>query len=106
MGGAWCSSPPSCGCPHPSSSGTVVETLGSNTTISEDPWTFFFLWVNGEVGDANSSGVVHLDGRAWLRPTHFDEGLMEGDHFLGNGVESAKFSFGGRQHDKFHYLGD
>ncbi len=46
---------------------------------------------NGEVGDTNGSGVVCLDGRAWLRPTHFDEGLMEGDHFLGGGVESAKF---------------
>ncbi len=61
---------------------------------------------NGEVGDANGSGVVNLDGRAWLRPTHFDEGLTEGDHLLGGGVESAKFSFGGRRHDKFHYLGD
>ena len=36
----------------------------------------------------------------------FDEGLTEGDHFLGSGVESAKFGFGGRRHDKFHYLGD
>ncbi len=61
---------------------------------------------NGEVGDANGSGVVHLDGHAWLHPTHFDEGLTEGDNFLGGGVESAKFSFGGRRHDKFHYLGD
>ena len=67
---------------------------------------FVFLRDNGEVGDATGSGVVCLDERAWLRPTHFDEGLMEGDHFLGDGVESAKFSFGGRRHDKFHYLGD
>ncbi len=37
-----------------------------------------FLWDNGEVGDINGSGVVHLDGSAWLRPTHFDEGLTEG----------------------------
>ncbi len=59
-----------------------------------------------EVGDANGSGLVHLDGCAWLRPTHFDEGLMEGGHFLGCGVESAKFSFDGRRHDKFCYLGD
>ncbi len=61
---------------------------------------------NGEVGDANGSGVVRLDGPAWLWPTHFDEGLTEGDHFLGGGVESAEFSFGGRRHDNFHYLGD
>jgi hypothetical protein len=63
-----------------------------------------FLQDNGEVGDANGSGVVHLDGCAWLRPTHFDEGLTEGDHFLG--IESAKFGFGGRRHNKFYYLGD
>jgi hypothetical protein len=61
---------------------------------------------NGEVGDTNGSGVVYLDGCAWLRSTHFDEGLMAGDHFLGCGVESAKFGFGGRRHDKLHYLGD
>ncbi len=36
----------------------------------------------------------------------FDERFMEWDHFLGGGVESAEFSFGGRRHDKFHYLGD
>ncbi len=45
---------------------------------------------DGEVADANSSGVVCLDGCAWLRPNSFDEGLMEGDHFLGCGVESAE----------------
>ncbi len=67
---------------------------------------FGFLQDNGEVGDASGSGVVCLDGRAWLRPTHFNEGLLEGGHFLGGGVESAEFSFGGRRHDKFHYLGD
>jgi hypothetical protein len=65
-----------------------------------------FLWNNGEVGDTNGSGVVPLDGHAWLQPTHFNESLKEGDHFLGCGVESAKFSFGGRRHDKLHYLGD
>ncbi len=59
---------------------------------------------NGEVGDAIGSEVVHLDGRGRLRPTYFDEGLMEGDHFLGCGGESAKFGFGGRRHDKLHYL--
>ncbi len=61
---------------------------------------------DGEVGDANSSEVVCLDGHAWLRPTHFDVGLTEGGHFLGCGVESAEFGFGGRRHDKLHYLGD
>ena len=59
-----------------------------------------------EVGDANGSGVVCLDGHLWLRPTHFDEGLTEGDYFLGCGVESAEFGFSSRRHDKLHYLGD
>ncbi len=105
MSGAWCGSLPNCDCPYPSSSRTVVEILGSGATISRDPWTWF-LRDNGEVGDVNGSGVVHLDGCAWLRPTHFDAGLMQGDHFLGGGVESAKFGFGGRRHAKFHCLGD
>ncbi len=61
---------------------------------------------DGEAGDANGSGVVHLDGCVWLQPTHFNEGLMEGGHFLGCGVESAKFCFGSRRHDKLHYLRD
>ncbi len=65
-----------------------------------------FLRDNGEVGDTNGSGVVCLDGHAWLRPTQFDEGLTEGDHFLGCGAESAEFGFGSRRHDKLHYLGD
>ncbi len=66
------------------------------------------MWDNGEVGDANGSGVVHLYGHVWLQPTHFDEDstLTEGDHFLGCGVESAKFAFGSRRHDKLHYLAD
>ncbi len=100
VGGAWCGSLPSCDYPYPISRGTVAEILGSGATISGDPW-IWFLQDNGEVGDANGSGVAHLDGRAWLRPTRFDEGLTEGDHFFGGGVEIAKFSFGGRRHDKF-----
>ncbi len=64
------------------------------------------MWDNSEVGNTNGSGVVCLDGRVWLQPTRFDEGLKEGGHFLGGGVECAKFSFGGKRNDKFHYLGD
>ncbi len=29
-----------------------------------------------------------MDGSAWLRPTHFNEGLMEGGYFFGCGLES------------------
>jgi hypothetical protein len=31
---------------------------------------------------------------------------MEGGHFYGCDEESAKFGFGGRRHDKLHYLRD
>ncbi len=58
------------------------------------------------VGDADCSGVVHLDWSVGLWPTHFVEGLSERNHFLGGGVESSKFGFGGGGHDKFHDLGD
>ena len=47
------------------------------------------MWDDGEVGDTKGSGVVSLDRSAWLRPTHFDETLMEGDHFFGCGAEIA-----------------
>ncbi len=47
-----------------------------------------------------------MDGCAWLWPTHFDDGLMEGGHFLGYGAKSTKFGFGGRINDKTRYLGD
>ncbi len=61
---------------------------------------------DGEVGDASGSGGVLLEGRAWLRPTHINEGLMEVDHFLGCGIGVADFGFGSRRHDKLHYLED
>jgi hypothetical protein len=64
------------------------------------------LWDDGKVGDANGSGVVHLDGHAWLQLTHLDGSLTEGDHFLCCGVESIEFGFNGRRHDILHYLGD
>ncbi len=88
----------------------VVAELLLRFTAAEPPKAEIhglgFLGDNGEVGDANGSGVVQLDGCAWLRPTHFNVSLTEGDHFFGGGVESVKFSVGGRRHDKFHYLGD
>jgi hypothetical protein len=64
------------------------------------------LWDDGKVGDAIRSGVVGLDGSAWLSPIHFDEGLLEGDHFFGCDVGSTEFGLSSRRHDKFYYLGD
>ncbi len=65
-----------------------------------------FPWNDGEVGDADCRGVVRLDLSAGLWPTHFVEGLLERNYFFGGGVESSKFVFGGRGHDKFQDLGD
>jgi hypothetical protein len=89
VGGVWCGGLPNCGCLFPSSNGTVVEILGIGATISRGPHRLGLSQDNGEVGDTNSSGVVCLNESAWLRPTHLDESLTEGDHFLGCGVESA-----------------
>jgi hypothetical protein len=36
-----------------------------------------FPWDNGEVGDANGSENVGLDGTVGLGPTYFNEGLSE-----------------------------
>jgi len=37
---------------------------------------------DGVVGDADGGGVVGLDGRARLRPSHFLEGLADRDELL------------------------
>ena len=87
-GGVWCDSWPNCDCLCPSSSKIVLEIHGIGATISGDPWTWF-PWYDGVVGDTNRSGVVCLDYSAVLWPTHFIEGLLERDHFLGGGVESS-----------------
>lgn len=42
-----------------------------------------FAWDECGVGHANSGGVVALEGRAGLLPTHFGEGLAKRKHFLG-----------------------
>jgi hypothetical protein len=85
MDGVWCGSLPNCGCLCPSSNGTVVEIIGNHKWKSMD----LVFCDDGEIGDANGRGVICLDGSAWLRPTHLDESLTEGDHFLGCGLESA-----------------
>ncbi len=87
-GGVWCGSRPSCGCLCPNSSEIVLGICGIGATTSGDPGLGFPRY-DGVVGDANSSGVVHLDGSVWLWPTHSIEGLSERDHFLGGGVESS-----------------
>ncbi len=64
----------------------VVTELMLGLLASEPPQVevhgLGLLWDDGEVGDTNSSGIVWLDGSVWLRPTHFNESLTKGDHFL------------------------
>ena len=35
-----------------------------------------------------------------MRPTHFNEGLAQRNHFFGGNEKSGKFRFSGRRHDK------
>ena len=58
----------------------------------------------GFIGDPNGGGVVALDWAARLRPAHFDEGVAQGDHFLGGEEEGFKFGFCCGAHDVLHYL--
>ena len=43
---------------------------------------------NGFVGDACGSGVVALNGRGGLRPSHFDVSVPDGYHGLGADEEA------------------
>ena len=49
---------------------------------------------NGFVDDTGGGGVVGLDRRLGLRPTHFDEGLAHGDHSFGADEGPCEFGFG------------
>ena len=49
---------------------------------------------DGLVDDTGGGGVVGLDGRLGLQPTHFDKGLAHGDHSIGADEETCEFSFG------------
>ncbi len=77
MGGAWCGSLPIVTALIPLVAEVLLRFLAAEPPYAEIHG-LGFLRDNGEIGDANGSGVVGLDGRAWLRPTHFDEGLMVG----------------------------
>ena len=50
---------------------------------------------NGLVDESGGGGVVGLDGRLRLWPTHFGKGLAHGDHIFVVDEEACKFSFGG-----------
>ena len=53
---------------------------------------------NGVVGHSNGSGVVGLDGRFGLWPTHLNDSLANRNHFLGGNEHEFCFSCGGHEH--------
>jgi hypothetical protein len=46
---------------------------------------------NRFVGNTNGSGVISLDGRFWLWPSHGNEGLPVGNHFSCSNEKGCKF---------------
>ena len=54
----------------------------------------------------NCGGVITLNGRFGLRPTHLDKGLTSLDHGFGADEEAKNFGFSSRRHNKLDYLGD
>ena len=58
------------------------------------------------VDNANISGVISLDGRGRLRPSHFDECLAQRNHFLICNEKRAKLIFSCQGHDKFDDCGN
>ena len=67
---------------------------------------FYLSWNNGFVDNSDGGGVISLDGRGRLRPSHFDECFMQRNHFLRFNEKRAKFRFGCRGHDKFDDCGN
>ena len=61
---------------------------------------------DGFIRNTNHSGVIALDGRSGLRPTHLNKVLTNLDHGFGTDEEARNFGFGSRGHDKLDYLVD
>ena len=61
---------------------------------------------DGVIRRTNCSGVITLDRRFSLRPTHIDKGLMKLDHGFGADEEAISFGFVSRRHNKLDYLGN
>ena len=61
---------------------------------------------DGVISNTNYSGVITLDGRFGMGPTHIDKVLTKLDHGFGAYEESRNFGFGSRGHEKLDYFGD
>ena len=58
------------------------------------------------ISNNNCSGVITLDGRFGMSPTHLNKGLTKLDHGFGADEEASNFGFGSRVHNKLDYLGN
>ena len=65
-----------------------------------------FAGDDGIVDYARRRGVVCLQGRRGLRPSHLGEGLAHRHHFLGGDEEGTELGLGGGGHDGLDNLGD
>ena len=61
---------------------------------------------DGFIRNTNHSGVIALDGRSGLRPTHINKVLTNLDHGFGTDEEARNFGFGSRGHEKLDNLGN
>ena len=71
--------------------GPTTSKLALGLVASESVEThvhgFDSTWNDGVVANADGGGVISLDGRFGLRPTHFNKGLAHRHHFLGGNEE-------------------
>ena len=90
---------------------TPIETelpLGGAATkpMEAHPNHFDTTLDDGVTDEARCCGVVSLNGRTGLRPSHLVEGIAKGDHFPGCGVQGCELCLGGGGQDKFDDVGD
>ena len=57
------------------------------------------------ISNNNCSGVITMDGRFGMSPTHLNKGLTKLDHGFGADEEASDFGFGSIGHEKLDYLG-
>ena len=77
--------------------GPIETKLGLGLAAAEpmeaEPNHFSAPLDDGVVKETSGGRIVSLEWRGRLRPTHFQEGVTERDHFSSCVVESAKFGF-------------
>ena len=67
---------------------------------------FGFTLDDGVIINPNCGGVIKLDGRFGMRPTHINRGLTKLDYGFGVDEEARNFGFRRIVHNKLDCLGD